>query len=289
MGLSQGVTGGLVRLDDTSLYVEERGEGPAVIVLHGGPGMDHEQFADYLDLLCQGFRLIFVDQRAHGRSERPPRSTWTLSRIAQDVIMLARALDLDRYAVLGHSWGASVALQNAVDYPGMASVLVVANGVPSRRWGVAVERNLAVIEPPKLRLQFADAFARYSSVVTEQDCAAVMKDLFPFYFADPRDPRIEEFLSKTKDALFSPEMFQASAAPGPLQVELEERLVEIQVPTLLLAGRFDRACAPEASEAMAAAISGSELHILEASGHMTYVEEQRSFLTFVGDFLHRNL
>jgi pimeloyl-ACP methyl ester carboxylesterase len=59
--------GELVRLDDTSLFVEERGAGPAVIVLHGGPGLDHHEFADYLDPLADGFRLLLVDQRSQGR------------------------------------------------------------------------------------------------------------------------------------------------------------------------------------------------------------------------------
>ena len=283
------MTGSLVRLDDTSLYVEERGQGPAVIVLHGGPGMDHVQFAHFLDPLSEEFRLILVDQRAHGRSDRAPRSTWTLSRIAQDVIMLARALGLQHYAVLGHSWGASVALQNAVDYPGMASALVLANGVPSKRWGVAVERNLAAIEPPALRGRFAQALDRIGRATTQQECAEMMNELFPFFFADPADPRIADYLSRIGDAVYSPEMFQEAAQQGPLGVELEDRLEEVVVPTLVLAGRFDRACAPEASEAMAQAIAGSELHVFEGSGHMTYVEEPGAFVAVVADFLRRNL
>ncbi len=84
--------GELVRIDDTSLFVVERGSGHPVIVLHGGPGLDHHEFADYLDPLTDEFRLLLVDQRANGRSERPPESTWTLERMAQDVIMLARAM-----------------------------------------------------------------------------------------------------------------------------------------------------------------------------------------------------
>jgi proline iminopeptidase len=74
------VDGELVRIDDTSLFVVERGTGYPVIVLHGGPGLDHHEFADYLDPLTDEFRLLLVDQRANGRSERPPESTWTLER-----------------------------------------------------------------------------------------------------------------------------------------------------------------------------------------------------------------
>jgi pimeloyl-ACP methyl ester carboxylesterase len=154
---------------------------------------------------------------------------------------------------------------------------------------VAIDRNLAVIEPPELQKRFAEAFARYGTVVTQQDCVEVMKDLLPFFFADPWDPRIQDYLFKTRDASYSPEMFQASAESGPLGVDLEERLSEIKAPTLLLAGRFDRASAPEASESMAGAIAGSELRILEQSGHMTYVEEQEAFVTSVGDFLSKHL
>src|SRR5712691_5109299 len=98
MGSAAVVTAGgrLVRLDDTSLFVEERGEGLPTIVLHGGPGLDHHEFADYLDPLADTFRLVLVDQRSQGKSEPAPPATWTLERMAQDVLMLARAMGLDR-------------------------------------------------------------------------------------------------------------------------------------------------------------------------------------------------
>ena len=75
--------------------------------------------------------VSLVDQRSQGRSEAAPPDTWTLERMAQDVIMLARAMELGRYAVLGHSFGAFVALQNAVDYSGMAAATIVSSGIPS--------------------------------------------------------------------------------------------------------------------------------------------------------------
>jgi len=165
--------GELVRLDDTSLFVEERGAGPAVIVLHGGPGLDHHEFADYLDPLAVGFRLLLVDQRAQGRSGPAPAQTWTLERMAHDVIMLARSLRLDRYAVFGHSFGAFVALQNAVDYPGMTAATIVCCGVPSSRWLEAVERNLQVFEPADIRRRVIDSWARESEVRTQEEFCPV--------------------------------------------------------------------------------------------------------------------
>ena len=138
---------GPVRLDDTSVWVHERGSGYPIIVLHDGPGLDHHAFGHYLDPLGDRFRLLFVDQRGQGRSEPVGLDTFTLARLAQDVIMLARAMGLDRFAVLGHGFGAFVALQHAIDYPGMASQIILSGGVPSGRFFRAIERNLAEMEP----------------------------------------------------------------------------------------------------------------------------------------------
>jgi pimeloyl-ACP methyl ester carboxylesterase len=96
--------GRLIDIGDTSLYTVERGRGYPVIILHGGPGLDHHMFGDYLDALTDDYRLILVDQRANGRSGRPPEDTWTLEQNAKDVGLLAKAMGLDRYAVLGHSF-----------------------------------------------------------------------------------------------------------------------------------------------------------------------------------------
>jgi pimeloyl-ACP methyl ester carboxylesterase len=145
--------GRLVSVGDTRLNVVERGIGYPLIVLHGGPGLDHRSFGDYLDPLADEHRLLLVDQRAQGRSDRAPEETWTLERMAADVDALARALELERYAVLGHSYGAIVALQNAVDFPGAAAQTIVSSGVPAARFLAEVDANLAAFEPVELREQ----------------------------------------------------------------------------------------------------------------------------------------
>ncbi|MBI3648516.1 MAG: alpha/beta fold hydrolase [Actinobacteria bacterium] len=294
MGAAGQVTcpGGPVRIDDTSLWVVPRGPGDGypLMVLHGGPGLDHHEFADYLDPLADdGIRLLLVDLRANGRSEKPPAHTWTLERMAQDVIMLARALDLERYAVLGHSFGALVALQNAVDYPGMAAQAIVSGGVPSMRWlAQAVESNLAAFEPEDLRRQVIASWERELSVETPEGFRELWRDQLPFHFADPFDPRIQEYLSLTKDTVYAPEILRAFAASSYGGIEVEDRLAEIRSPVLVLAGRHDRTCPPEAAVAMAEAMPLGELVVFERSGHMTFVEETEAYLGAVRSFLQRS-
>jgi pimeloyl-ACP methyl ester carboxylesterase len=278
--------GRLVLIDDTALWVVERGEGYPLIVLHGGPGLDHHEFADYLDPLIEhGIQLVLVDLRACGRSEPCPSSTWTLQRHGQDVIMLARALHLDRYAVFGHSYGAFVALQNAVDYPGMAERTVISGGLASSRWLDRVEENLLSFEPESLRRQVAESWAAEPHVTTAEGFAALMRDQFPFHFADPLDPRIDDYLERTAGMRFSPDVIRHFATADYGGIELEDRLDDIRAPLLVLAGRHDRTCVVEGAESMAAQIPDARLEIFEQSGHMMFVEEHDRFLDVVADFV----
>lgn len=167
----------LIDIGDTGLCVVQRGRGYPLIVLHGGPRLDHHMYGDYLDALTDRYRLILVDQRANGRSGRPPEDTWTLEQNAKDVGLLASSMGLDKYAVLGHSYGALVTLQHAVDFPGQAAQYIVSSGVPGSRFLMShVKNELANFEPERLRHQVADSWAREQHVQTHDEVAALLSD-----------------------------------------------------------------------------------------------------------------
>jgi proline iminopeptidase len=279
--------GRLVDIGDTRLFVVEVGQGLPLLILHGGPGLDHHMFGDYLDPLGQDLRLIFVDQRAQGRSERAPPETWSLAQMARDVGSLGRALDLSRYAVLGHSYGAFVALQHAVDFPGEAAQTIVSGGIPSARYLERVARELEAFEPVELRDQVAASWARESSVETEEDFALLMREQLPFHFADPRDPRIEEYARQVAATRYAPAVLAHLARREYGGIEVEERLQRVTQPVLVLAGRHDRTCSVEAAAAIAANVRHGTLLVFEQSGHMAYVEENARYLEVVRRFLER--
>ncbi len=282
-------TGRLVDIGDTALYIAERGRGHPLIVLHGGPGLDHHMFGDYLDPLTDACRLILVDQRANGRSGRPPESTWTLAQNAADVSALARALGLGAYAVLGHSYGAFVALQHAVSFPGAAAQTIVSSGVPGSRWLMShVNEQLANFEPVALREQVTSSWAREAHARTPEDVAALIHDQLPFHFADPLDPRIAEFERRTAGMVFGPEVLRKAASADYGAIEVEDRLATIPQPVLVLAGRFDRTTSVAAAQAIAAGAPRAELHVFEHSGHMTFAEENEAYLATVRGFLARH-
>ena len=222
----------LVDIGDTCLHVEERGAGAlGVIALHGGPGLDHTEFGWWLDPIADDHRLLLVDQRSQGRSQPAPPGTWTVERMAADVTALAAALQLERYVVLGHSFGAFVALSHLVGPADPAHAgTVVSCGVPSERWLAGVEEELARFEPEDLRAQVQASWAREAEVRTPQDVAAVLADQLPFHFADPRDPRIGDLRDAMAPAAYAPDVLRA-AATGAIGVpDVEAAMRDVRTP-----------------------------------------------------------
>lgn len=276
------VGGQTVDLGDTRLHVVRRGDGPLpLLVLHGGPGLDHTEFGPALDALGDACTLWLVDQRGQGRSAPADPATVTIERLAGDVGALARALGLERYAVLGHSFGAFVALRHAVDTPAGPVLTVLSGGLPDETWLSRVDAELAAFEPAALRAQVTASWERERDARTHEDVRSIMADQLAFHFADPRDPRIATALEWMADARFSPGVLRAAAQGLTGEIGAAGRLGAIAHPVALIAGRHDRTCPVAAHEELAAGIAGATLTVLEGSGHFGFLEEPAAFLAAV--------
>jgi len=255
------------------------------MVLHGGPGLDHHEFADYLDPLSDTFRLLLVDMRSQGRSDPAPLETWTLEQMASDISALAHALNLNHYAVLGHSYGAFVALQHAVDFPGAASQSIISSGIPATHFLNEAEEQLQAFEPADLRDQIIASMEHERSAQTPEEMASIVHDQLPFDFADPRDPRIADYEARSAGMIYSPDVLRHFALEEYGGINVEDRLDLVTQPVLVLTGRHDRICSVRAAQVIADGIPTSALVIFEQSGHMAFAEEQDRYLTAVRTFL----
>src|SRR5258708_6941129 len=271
-------TGRRVDVGDTLLHVVERGHGDPLLLLHGGPGLDHHAFGDYLDPLADAHRLILVDQRAQGRSAPADPATWTLAQMAADVVSLARALELRRYAVLGHSFGAFVALQWAVAFPDEPGPAIISSGPPHSRYLERVGDGLRSFEPVELRERVAASWASEQGIETPEQVAALLHDQMPFHFADPLDPRIAEFERRSAGAVHSPAVLRHFSRAGYGDIDVEDRLGGVRRPVLVLAGRHDRVCVLDGALAIADAVPGARLVAFEESPHMTYAQHNQPSL-----------
>jgi proline iminopeptidase len=119
-------TDGAVRADDGCvLWSARAGHGEPLILCHGGPGL-WDMFGSLAGLLAGEVRVVRWDQRGCGRSER--RGPYSVARSVADLEAVRAGLGLERVAVLGHSWGATLALRYALDRPDRVSGLIYMSG-----------------------------------------------------------------------------------------------------------------------------------------------------------------
>src|SRR5947209_1477012 len=128
-----------------SLYSREIGRGQPIIVLHGGPDFDHRYLLPDLDRLADAFRLIYYDQRGRGRSaDQVLPEVVTLASDVDDLDQVRQHFHLKSAALLGHSWGAVLALEYALRHPERVSQMILMNPAPASASDYSVFRKAYV-------------------------------------------------------------------------------------------------------------------------------------------------
>ncbi len=267
----------LVELEDGGvLNVVEIGNGYPVIVLHGGPGLDHHMFRPWLDPLGeQGLRLILVDMRGQGGAPRVDPETLSVTVFAQDVDRLARAMELESFALMGHSFGGIVALAHALER-GSASHYVISSGAASSEALMAeVEREIERFEPASMRDQIRKSWDDEATVETVAQARELMAAQWPFHFWEMGDAY--RTFTERDDVVYSPEVLRHFAANGYGDFEWVDHLRWISKPMLILTGRFERTCSVAQAEEINREVAGSQLVVIEKAAHMTFVEQPKAY------------
>src|SRR5512144_866008 len=122
-----------MQIRDVSLFVKVMGQGYPLLLMHGGPGLDHTSLLA-LQPLADQFTLVFYDHRCNGRSAGAELSSMTFENLTADADALRQKLGFAQWAVLGHSFGGNVALEYALRYPQNLSHLVLMNTGGDQWW-----------------------------------------------------------------------------------------------------------------------------------------------------------
>ena len=274
-----------VEVNGTSLYYERAGSGVPCIALHGGLGMDHTYLKHAFGPLSDVFDLIYVDQRGNGRSARPPLETITMQQLADDVRTFADAIGLDRFALLGHSFGGFVALEFATTHPQRLTHLFLLDTSP----GGFEPTSDELAERPDPSTVSAEsraaAQAMFSKVpASDEEFAALLPTIAPAYLhrVDP-SVLVDHYAGAILDAKTMIRGFEFLPSWS-----VADRLDRITCPTLVTCGRYDLLTTPECAKRLATAIPGAELAWFEHSGHFPWIEEPDAFFGAVKGFVARN-
>jgi proline iminopeptidase len=222
-------------------------------------------------------RLVYMDERGQGRSDRVDPQTLSLEVFAQDVDRLAEALGLERFALLGHSFGAIVATFHAIELGTAERYVVSGGGDSSDGLHADVEASLAALGDEGQAI--VESWEREKTVETEEEMAELMRAQWPFHFAGEAPPGYGE------DTVFSPDVLRHFATAGYGNFDFVPDLRRVDRPVLVIVGEQDRTTTPRAASVLSEGIPNAELVVLEGAGHMSFVEASEPFLDAVRRFL----
>jgi proline iminopeptidase len=271
------------------LFVKETGTGPAVVVLHGGPGLDFNYLVDDFEPLSRSHRLIFYDQRGGGRSTLS--TDVTADQHVADLESVRRRLGLRRLTLLGHSWGGGLAALYAMAHPGRVERMILADSIPARRRGLAgygdsLQSRLS--EEDRVKYREAAEARRQAKTPAEHvaACRAYWGVFAKAYFSDPvaaaRDKG--DLCAVPGEAIANGLAANASVMAGLGDYDWRAAAKRFTMPVLVIHGEDDPIRLENARE-WAETIPHARLVVLAHAGHMSYVDAADQFFEAVEAFL----
>jgi pimeloyl-ACP methyl ester carboxylesterase len=141
---------GYVDIGDCSLYVEEEGKGVSIVLLHGGPGSTHNDFHPHFSRAKDFARVIYYDQRGCALSDyEPGEGGYSVKQAVNDLEKLRKALGIEGWTVLGHSYGGYLAQRYAMKYPESVKGLILVTAQPGLWDTVGIEGVVHKLEPTR--------------------------------------------------------------------------------------------------------------------------------------------
>jgi pimeloyl-ACP methyl ester carboxylesterase len=258
--------GNFIEIDGVKLHYVERGVGEPLVLLHGNGSMIQDfDSSGLLNSAAQSFRVIAFDRPGFGHSARPRSTIWTPEAQAELIYRAFRRLKIHKAILLGHSWGASVALSLALKHPEVVSGLLLASGYyfPTPRADVALFSGPAI---PVLGDLMAHTL---SPLIARLIWPAMMNKIF-----GPA-PIPSKFRGFSKEMAVRPSQLRASAAESALMIPaafaLRSEYRNLKVPLVIVAGDKDRFIDTDRQSAtLHREIRHSVFRRVPGSGHMIH-------------------
>jgi len=251
--------------------------------MHGGPGVDHSTMLPFLPCADE-FQLLFYDHRCNGRSVGADVQTMTWENLAADAEALRESLGIERWAILGHSFGGMVALEYAIRFPERLSHLCVLDSGGDAKM-VQQGASLVLGQRGFSNREVATAQRFFTGQIGHGELLKSMITLGRAYYSKPGPffllvEALHGLRIRSNPAAF---IFGFSKLlPG---WSVMQQLACIKAPTLILAGRDDFQFPPEHQKLLAEGIPNAQLRIVDRAGHNAHFERPKEVLEIVRQFL----
>jgi proline-specific peptidase len=246
-----------------------------LLALHGGPGSTHNYF-EPLERLADRRPVVVYDQIGCGKSDRPAEIRWSVAVFREEVAEVREQLQLERIHLLGTSWGGMLALEHVLaGATGIASLILSSTTASIDEW-VPEQRRL--LREMGLEPAAAD----------DPDHDRIERLYFDRHFYRGPKPRAElerMFAERNVDvyrAMQGPDEWTVTGALRGWDVR--DRIHEIEVPTLVIRGRYDMSTEKIAATLVNGIRDAREV-VLENSSHTPVLEDTEAYLATVDEFV----
>jgi pimeloyl-ACP methyl ester carboxylesterase len=256
--------GRFVEVNGVRLHYVERGAGDPVVLLHGNGSMIQDfECSGLIDLVATDHRVIVFDRPGFGHSDRPRSTVWTPDAQAELIEGALSQISVSKAIILGHSWGASVAVAMALKYPALVRGLVLASGY----YYPTFKPDVVALAAPALPL--VGDILRYtlSPLLSRATWPLMMSKIF-----GPRSiPK--KFGGFPKELALRPSQIRASAAEAALMIPdafmLDGQYADLKMPVVIIAGEKDKLIDIDTQSArLHSDVSQSTFHRIAEHGHM---------------------
>src|ERR1700692_3087029 len=228
-------TGQFLEVNGVRLHYVERGSGAPLVLLHGNGSMIQDfDSSGLIDLAAKNYRVIVFDRPGFGHSDRPRNVVWTPAAPAELINSALQRLGVSHAIVLGHSWGASVAVAMALKYPVLVRGLVLASGY----YYPTLRPDVALMAAPSLRF--------VGEILSYTFSPLLSRAIWPLMLAKILGPRSvpKKFGGFPKEMALRPSQIRASAAESALMIpdafHFRDEYANLKMPVVIVAGDEDR-------------------------------------------------
>jgi len=282
---------GWIQVNGTSLYYQIVGEGRPIVIVHGGPGLDHTYLLPQMARPPLHYKLIFYDQRASGKSTSAvDTNSMTMGNFVEDLEGIRKAFGIRKMNLLGHSWGGLVAMFYAVKYPSHLNSLMLVNCSP----GSVALRNVSFALMAR-HTSPSDSIAEVKLGQTEgykkRDPETMDKFFRILFRGSFYNPRFADSLTLALDTSYATKSRLLAYLYKDRELadyNLFPKLKVVDCPTLIVGGDHDLVT-PEANVLLNKSIPGSSLVVLRRCGHFPFVERPDKFFAVLESFLEKSI
>ncbi len=275
----------LLAVNGTHLWVHREGSGDPIVVVHGGPVLDHGYLVAPLRPLAADHQLVFYDQRLSGRSDGTVDSaSVTLENFVEDIEALRKGLGLGKIDLLAHSWGGLLAMEYALAHPSSLRSLVLVSPMPpsSALWQEQQRLAAAALEPGDTAGMGA---LRASSAYRAGDPAAIERMLQLSFRSELARPALADSLRFHIERDYRERSREFGLlVPDLSTYDLTGRLPELRVRTLVAFGAAETGARREA-DTLRSLLPRAEIEVIPGAGHFSFLERPEMFRGIVRRFL----